>query len=119
MRTIAATAGILGGACLLVRHFIEDPAGEDILKWIAAVLLALGALVVALGLVPTAPRWLQGIVSVGVVVLVGSIWATLRTAIDAGLADLLVGILALLVGLGLLVTQLGSGRSRSRGVHSS
>ncbi|MDT0200841.1 hypothetical protein [Nocardioides sp. AE5] len=105
MHVVAGITAVLGGACLLARHFIEDQAGADILKWSAAGLLALAVLVLGLRVVPRAPLWLQGIVSIGVVALLGSVWATLRSAIDTEAADLVVAVAA--IGLGLAVAALG------------
>lgn len=120
MRTTAYAVGVLGGVCLLVRHFIEEPGGQDILKWGAAVLLGLAGLGIALGLVPTAPLWLQTIVAVGVVILMASVWATIRSAVDTDIADLAVGIGAVVVGLALLGTSRvrGGGPTPPRGARS-
>src|SRR3546814_1862431 len=77
LRATAYTAGVLGGVCLVVRHLVDSSSG-DVLAWVAAAFLAIAGLGLALKLVPTAPKWLQGVVSVGVVALVASVWVTLR-----------------------------------------
>ncbi|HEY9563174.1 MAG TPA: hypothetical protein VIR30_05315 [Nocardioides sp.] len=120
LRATAYTAGVLGGVCLVVRHLVDSSSG-DVLAWVAAAFLAIAGLGLALKLVPTAPKWLQGVVSVGVVALVASVWVTLRDAIDHELADLGVGVVAIavgLVGVGRIVAE-HDREARPRGAHSS
>ena len=119
MRTIACAAGILGGACWLVRPFV-DGGGADGLWYAGIALLAVATLIAGLRLVPRSPAWLQVIVAVGSLGLAGSVLATVRAEGDADVVDAIAGALALVVAVVMLVRGSG-GREREprhHGAHS-
>ncbi|KQY55376.1 MULTISPECIES: hypothetical protein [unclassified Nocardioides] len=115
MRGLAAVTGILGGLCLVVRHFIDS---ADPLQWAGFGLLGVAVLCIGLMLVPKAPVWLQAIVAVGVVCLAGSVLVTLHSELDPDPVDLGVGVLAVLLFLFLAVRWRGSRAPRTHGSHS-
>lgn len=115
MRPLAAVSGILGGLCLVVRHFVVN---ADPLMWAGFGLLGVAVLCIGLTLVPKAPIWLQLIVAVGVLGLTGSLMATLQSELDADLVDLVVGIVAVLLFVFLAVRWRAARMPHHQGSHS-
>jgi hypothetical protein len=104
MRAFACVAGIVGGACWLVRALLDGGAA-DALWYAGLVLLGVAILLAGLSLVAKSPVWLRAIVGFGSVALAGSVLFTVRSEGDADVVDAIAGGIALVVSAVLLVRR--------------
>lgn len=110
LRVLAAAAGLLGGACWVVRWVAgEGAAWSDAASWTGLALIGVALAVVGAGLVNRSAVWLRVIVAIAFPLLVWSVLSVLRGAGDGRVLDGVVGVLAILLALVDLV------RSRSGG----
>jgi hypothetical protein len=107
LRVPAALAGVLGGACWLVRGFADSEA----LRWAGLVLLALALAGAGAGLVKA--LWLRVIVAIAFPVLVWSVLEVVHEgASDAATVDAVAGAAVALISVAVLVRA----RSRRRAI---
>lgn len=117
MRAIACAAGIVGGACWLVRAFLDGGAADG-LWYVGMALLAIAVLLGGLLLVPRSPLWLRVIVGFGSVALAASVLSTVRSEGDAEVVDAVAGGIALVVSAALLLAGRPRREPRRQGSHA-
>ena len=124
LRTVTMGAGVLGGACWLLR-LVLDVAGTDdgsfvaLLEWAGLVLVgvALGAL--GAGLVGKSELWLRAIVAVAFPLLVWSVLEVLRPAGNPAVIDGLLGVVVLAICARRLAQDGGTAAERrAHGAHA-
>lgn len=123
LRILAAAAGLLGGACWVVR-WVADPSWADAAHWAGLGLLGLALAGVGAGLVSRGAGWLRAIVAVALPLLVWSVYSVVKgTGDDLGL-DGMLGVVTVL-GSAVMVLRARGERPdhqqprRSHGSHSA
>lgn len=128
LRVLAATAGVLGGACWVVR-WLADLAGDvpgwaDGAHWTGLGLLGVALAGVGAGLVSRSAVWLRVIVAIAFPLLVWSVYSVINGSGDDLRFDGILGVIAVLGSAAMVV----HGRSespaddrprRSHGSHSA
>ncbi len=128
LRVLAAAAGVLGGACWVVR-WGADLAGDvpgwaDGAHWAGLGLLGIALAGVGAGLVSSSAIWLRVIVAIAFPLLVWSVYSIINGSGDDLRLDGILGVVAILGSAMMLVRGRGEGPAadrprRSHGSHSA
>ena len=128
LRVLAAAAGVLGGACWVVR-WIADVVGDapgwaDGAHWAGLGLLGIALAGVGAGLVSSSATWLRAIVAVAFPLLVWSVYQVVKGTGDDLRLDGIIGLVATLGSAVMLVRARGERRGdeqprRRHGSHSA
>lgn len=122
LRAVAAAAGLLGGACWVVR-WVADPSWADAAHWVGLGVLGVALAGVGAGLVSSSATWLRVIVAVALPLLVWSVYSVVKGSGDDLGLDGVLGALAMLGSAVMLVRargeRLDDERPRSHGSHSA
>ncbi len=128
LRVLAAAAGVLGGACWVVR-WIADVAGDvpgwaDGAHWAGLGLLGIALAGVGAGLVSSSAAWLRAIVAVAFPLLVWSVYQVVKGDGDDLRLDGILGVVAVLGSTMMLLRARGARPDdrqprRTHGSHSA
>jgi len=128
LRVLAAVAGLLGGACWVVR-WVADLSGDvpgwaDGAQWAGLGLLGVALAGVGAGLVSRSAPWLRAIVAIALPLLVWSVYSVIKGSGEDLRLDGILGVVAILGSTVMLVRARGKRPDeeqprRSHGSHSA